>query len=295
MLSLVSCSAPAEPWTMRLAVDPLAPPNPAGSASEVAPVSMPSIQSVPLASCADTADGFAGWLVAFRQHALDTGISPRAVLALDDVAYDPRVIELDRSQRAFKLTFEQFAARHLTKSLVARGKQQRKTHAALLARIEEQFGVPPAVLVALWGLETSYGDNTGSMSAIQSLATLAHDCRRAERFRGELLSALRIIDRGDLSPGAMIGAWAGELGQTQFLPSSYETYATDFDGDGRADLIHSRADALASTAHYLQGHGWRAGEGFAEGSPNYLVLAEWNKSEVYRRTIVAFATRLDAR
>ena len=292
MLLLVSCSAPAEPWTMRLAVDPLAPPNPAGSASEVVTVSMPSLQPVPLASCADTADGFAGWLVSFRQHALDRGVSPRAVLALDDVTYDPRVIELDRSQRAFKITFEQFAARHLTRALVSRGKQQLRSHAALLARLEERFGVPPAVLVALWGLETSYGDNTGDMSAIQSLATLAYDCRRAERFRGELLSALRIVDRGDLSPGAMVGAWAGELGQTQFLPSSYETFAIDGDGDGRADLIHSSADALASTANYLHGHGWRAGEGFKEGTPNDRVLGEGNRSEVYRRTIVLFASKL---
>jgi len=127
---------------------------------------------------------------------------------------------------------------------------------------------------------------------LNALATLAYDCRRAERFRGELMSALRILQRGDLEVHDMVGAWAGELGQTQFLPSSYERFAIDFDGDGRANLVGSVSDALASTANYLQQHGWKPREGYGPGSHNFEVLSEWNASGVYRQTIAKFAARI---
>src|SRR5947199_8772855 len=124
-----------------------------------------------------------------------------------------------------------------------------KRYGSILEQIEEHFGVPGPVLVAIWGLETDFGVNQGRFSTIRSLATLAYDCRRAEKFRAELLDALRIADRGDMSANEMRGAWAGELGQTQFLPSSYMKFAVDFDGNGHRDLIHSSPDALASTAN----------------------------------------------
>jgi membrane-bound lytic murein transglycosylase B len=124
------------------------------------------------------------------------------------------------------------------------------------------------------------------------LATLAFDCRRSEKFQEELLDALRIVDRGDLSANDMRGAWAGELGQTQFLPSSYVKYAVDFDGDGRRDLIRNPTDALASTANYLKGYGWQRGQPWTEGSGNFDVLLKWNASEVYTKTVAYFATRL---
>jgi len=130
------------------------------------------------------------------------------------------------------------------------------------------------------------------MSVIRSLATLAHDCRRTDRFQAELLDALRIVERGDLSPAEMRGAWAGELGQTQFLPSSYIKFAVDFDGSGRRDLIRSVPDVLASTANYLRSYGWRRGQPWGEGTHNFSVLREWNKSEVYARTVGYFAERL---
>jgi lytic murein transglycosylase len=175
---------------------------------------------------------------------------------------------------------------------VRRGQQHLSAHAPLLAKITKRFGVAPEVVVAIWGLETDFGSNQGSTRSLNALATLAYDCRRAERFRGELMSALRIAERGDLAPEEMRGAWAGELGQTQFLPSSYERFGVDFDGDGKIDLVSSVDDALGSTASYLAGHGWRKGEGFAPESPNFEVLSEWNKSEVYQRTIVLFASKL---
>jgi membrane-bound lytic murein transglycosylase B len=134
----------------------------------------------------------------------------------------------------------------------------------------------------------------GKQNALRSLATLAHDCRRTERFQNELADALRIIDRGDLTVAEMRGAWAGELGQTQFLPSSYLKFAVDFDGNGKRDLIRSVPDVLASTANYLRGYGWQRDGRFDEGSANYAVLKEWNKSVVYQKTIAVFASRLMA-
>ena len=180
----------------------------------------------------------------------------------------------------------------VTSARVRHGKEQLLAHAALLGKIRKRFGVADEILVAIWGLETDFGENQGSTPSLDALATLAYDCRRSERFRGELLSALRIVERGDLAPEDMRGAWAGELGQTQFLPSSYERFGFDFDEDGKVDLVRSVEDALASTASYLAGHGWRAGEGYAPDSPNFEVLAEWNKSDVYRRTIVLFDSKL---
>jgi hypothetical protein len=165
-------------------------------------------------------------------------------------------------------------------------------HRDLLARIERQYGVPGPVLVAIWGLESDFGANAGNMSIIRSLATLAYDCRRTEMFQGELMAALRIIDRGDLQPSEMRGAWAGEMGQTQFLATNYERFAVDFDGNGRRDLIGSIPDVLASTANYLRAYGWRAGEPWDEGTHNFQVLKEWNSAPIYQRAIALFANRL---
>jgi membrane-bound lytic murein transglycosylase B len=127
---------------------------------------------------------------------------------------------------------------------------------------------------------------------MRALATLAYDCRRSEKFTQELMDALRIVQRGDMSPSQMRGAWAGEIGQTQFMPSSYLLYAVDFNGDGSRDLIHDTADVLASTANFLHGKGWRAGAGWDEGQPNFAVLLEWNKARVYSKTIALFADKL---
>ena len=215
--------------------------------------------------------------------------------ALAGVSYDPNVIRLDRSQRSFKLSFEQFYARRVS-GLIARGQRLMGAHQGTLARIEQRFGVPAPIVIAIWGLETNYGgDGAGGKSIVRSLATLAHDCRRSEFFRNELISALKIINRGDLSAGQLRGGWAGEIGPMQFLPSSYYKYAVDFDGDGRKDLARSVPDMLASAANYLKAYGWRAGQGWGAGSANYAVLREWNKAEVYVRTISVMADRLAGR
>jgi lytic murein transglycosylase len=236
---------------------------------------------------------FSAWLDAFRHDATKHGVSPEVVAgALDGVTEDPKVVTLDHSQHVFKQTFEQFSGRMVSPQRLKKGAALMRQHQAMLARIEATYAVPGPVLVAIWGLETDYGVNIGKFATIRSLATLAHDCRRTDRFQAELLSALQIVQRGDLRAAEMRGAWAGEIGQTQFLPSSYLRFAVDFDGDGRRDLIHSAADVLASTANYLKGYGWQRGEGWNEGAPNFAVLGEWNKAEVYRKTIALFADRL---
>jgi membrane-bound lytic murein transglycosylase B len=235
--------------------------------------------------------GFAAWIDGFKRHAVAQGVSPRTASALDGVSLNRQVIALDRDQRAFKLSFDEWVRQRVTPR-VTRGIQMMRRHGDLLARIERQYGVPGPVLVAIWGLESDYGANSGNMSIIRSLATLAYDCRRSAMFQGELLAALRIIDRGDLRPSEMRGAWAGEMGQTQFLATNYERFAVDFDGNGRRDLIGSVPDVLASTANYLRGYGWRAGEPWTEGTHNFQVMREWNKSSVYQRAIALFADRL---
>lgn len=248
------------------------------------------------ARAAPCGGSFAVWLDTFSREAVAAGISRTTVdVALRGLTQDRRVLALDRNQsRTFSKSFEQFAATRVTAASVARGRSMLARHARLLAGIERRFGVPGAVIVAIWGLETGFGANTGKSDALRALATLAHDCRRTQRFQSELLAALTIIERGDLSRSQMRGAWAGELGQTQFLPSSYVRFAVDYDGNGRRDLIRSLPDALASTANYLRAHGWQAGAPWHEGSRNFAVLKEWNSSSVYQRTIAHFATLIAA-
>jgi lytic murein transglycosylase len=244
--------------------------------------------------CGNDGAGFAPWVEKFKAKAVSQGISAKtAGAALAGTSYDTGVIRLDRGQRSFKLSFDQFYARRVSSSLIGRGKGMLSKHAALLSRIESRFGVPGPVLVAIWGLETSYGsDGSGGKSIVNSLATLAYDCRRSEFFQNELLNALRIIDRGDMSLSQLRGGWAGEIGPMQFLPSSYVKYAVDFDGDGRRNLVSSVPDFLASTANYLKGYGWKASQPWTPGTANYGVIQQWNKAEVYAKTIAVMSARL---
>ena len=251
-----------------------------------------------IVTCASTAalgvpcgGDFGNFIAAFSREAAGQGVSPRALAVLNGLSPVPRVIALDRRQGVFHQSFEQFALHRISERL-AKAERLMAQHATLLSRIEQRFGVPGPILVAIWGLETDFGVAIGNQPAIPALATLAHDCRRSAMFQGELVAALQIIDRGDLSPSEMRGAWAGEMGQTQFLPSKYVQFAVDFDGNGRRDLIHSVPDVLASTANYLKGYGWQAEALWTEGTHNFAVLKEWNKAEVYQRTIALFATRL---
>jgi lytic murein transglycosylase len=235
---------------------------------------------------------FQAWLDDFKNDAAAKGISQAAIsTGLAGVTLDQGVLSRDRSQRVFNQSFEEFSGRMVPPRL-ARGANMMKQYGSVLGRIEQSYGVPGEVLVAIWGLETDYGVNIGKFPTIRSLATLAYDCRRSEEFRAQLMDALRIVERGDLAPSEMRGAWAGELGQTQFMPSSYIKYAVDFDGNGRRDLLRSAPDVLASTANYLASYGWQRGKDWQPGSANFAVIQQWNKSEVYAKTIGYFASQL---
>jgi lytic murein transglycosylase len=249
------------------------------------------------ASCGNGAGGFGPWLANFKKQAAAQGISQGAISAgLTGVTYDPRIIRLDRNQKSFKLSFEAFYARRVGGVLIGRGRARMKTHRAVLDRMEREFGVPREIVIAIWGLETNFGaDTSGKYSIFRSLATLAYDCRRSPFFTGQLLDGLRIIDNAHMRPEELRGGWAGEIGQTQFLPTPYVKYAVDFDGDGKKDLIHSVPDILASTANFLKGHGWQAGQSWAPGSANYAVIKDWNRAEVYQRTISVMASKLAGR
>jgi len=236
---------------------------------------------------------FGTWLAAFEKQAAAAGISQGTLnAALSGVTPSAAIINLDRKQGYFKQSFESYRAKRVTAAHLRIGKEHLKRSAAFFAAMEKRYGVPGPILVAIWGLETGFGGGTGNVPAIRSLVTLAHDCRRSDFFTNELMAALQIVQRGDVAPAAMKGGWAGELGQTQFMPSSYIKYGVDYDGDGRRDLIHSSFDALASTANYLKGYGWKAGAPWGEGTANFQVLHQWNKADVYCRTIVWFAEQI---
>ena len=212
-------------------------------------------------ACHNTGN-FERWLEAFKQEAASQGISRQAIsAALDGVTFDPSVIKRDRGQGVFQQSFLQFSERMTAIGRYQNGLKQIKANAALFARIEQQTGVPPAVVAALWGLESDYGAYKGGIfPIIRAVATLAYDCRRSEFFLKQLMDAVRIVQRGDLRPDEMIGNWAGELGPTQFTPSDYFKHGLDFDGDGRVDMIRSVPDALASAANLLKSFGWQRGQ-----------------------------------
>lgn len=260
----------------------------------VALLMLPIASSAQAAQCGNGGGGFDRWLSAFRQEAAAKGIRPATLSsALTEVSYDPKVIRLDRSQHSFKLSFEAFYARRVSNALIRRGQSMIQRHRATLNRIEQRFGVPATVLVSIWGLETNYGsDKGGHMPILRSLATLAYDCRRSAFFTNELINALHIVQRGDMTPAQMRGGWAGEIGPMQFTAAAYNKFAVDFDGDGRRDLIHSVPDMLASTANFLKSHGWRAGQSWEPGSANFAALQEWNKAQVYQRTIAVMAMKM---
>ena len=237
--------------------------------------------------------GFPAFVADFKKEAAQKGISKRGLAALDGVTLDQTVLSLDKRQGVFRQSFEQFSARMISRDRLTKGAKLMHQYAGQLKRIEQQYGVPPAVVVAIWGLETDYGVNQGKMSVVRSVATLAYDCRRSDKFQAELTDALRIVDRGDMASADMHGDWAGEIGQTQFLPSSYAKYAVSYDGRGKPNLVRNAPDVLASTANYLKNHGWQRGQGWGPGEPNFTVIQEWNKAEVYAKTIALFADKLN--
>jgi len=208
-----------------------------------------------------TGGTYQAWLSAFEQEAAAQGISQRTITATAPyLTYDQRIVNIDRGQRVFTQTFLQFSDRMAAAYRIQRGTALIKSNGPTFARIDKQYGVQAPVVVAFWGLESDFGANQGKDHSLSSIASLAYDCRRSDKFRPQLFDALRLIERGDLRADEMVGSWAGELGQTQMMPSEYYKYAVDFDGDGKRNLIRSVPDVLGSTANYLVGLGWKRGE-----------------------------------
>ncbi len=204
-------------------------------------------------------ESFESWLVTLRAEALKKGVGSETLeAAFRGVKPLARVIELDRNQPEFTLTFEQYITRVVSRSRIEAGRARLAKHRALLDKVAEAHRVQPRFIVALWGIESDFGRVTGGFRVIPALATLAHDGRRGAYFRRELLAALKILDEGHIGVREMVGSWAGAMGQSQFMPSSFRAYARDFDGDGRRDIWTTLPDVFASAANYLSRSGWRA-------------------------------------
>lgn len=233
---------------------------------------------------------FGLWLEEFKRDALAQGISQQTVDSAFTNTQAPiaRVIELDRRQPESTMTFDTYLENVVTDQRVAQGRRLLAENRDLLERVSKRYGVQPAFIVALWGVETSFGANTGKFVLVDSLATLAYDGRRSDYFRGELIKALKIADQEQIAPTELKGSWAGAMGQCQFMPTSFLEYAVDEDGDGHRDIWNTRADVFASIANYLSSSGWKGDEAWGravvvpEGLDKSLAdikqtktLAEW--------------------
>jgi lytic murein transglycosylase len=220
-----------------------------------------------------------------KQQATAAGISQHALAeASPYLVYDQGIVNRDRGQRVFGQIFTEFAGRMAAPYRMQQGQARIKAYGAAFARAEKEYGVPPAVIAAFWGLESDFGANMGNLPTLRSLVSLAYDCRRSEMFANETIAALKIIDRGDLTPPEMVGSWAGELGQTQFLPTHYFNYAVDYDGDGRRDLLRSPPDVIGSTANYIaNGLKWKRGQPWLEEirvAPSLASDFPWDQADL---------------
>jgi len=203
--------------------------------------------------------GFQDWLVGVRTEAMAQGIAPATLdRAFAGIDLNPRVVELDRRQPEFTSTFWGYFDRAVSDERVREGRAMLERHGALLARVSAATGVPAHVVVAFWGLETNYGANLGGFNVIEALATLAYDGRRGAFFRAQLMAALHILDQGHVAPAAMVGSWAGAMGQMQFMPTTFRDHAFDQDNDGRKDIWTNLADAFGSAGRFLADIGWRS-------------------------------------
>jgi lytic murein transglycosylase len=247
--------------------------------------------SAQAAQCGNNAKGFETWKKDLAAEAKASGIRTKGIAALMRTSYSAATIRADRSQKSFKLSLAAFMQKRGGAAIAAKGKVLKRKNAALFAAIEKRYGVPPGPLLAIWGMETGFGSFTGNQNTLSAVATLAYDCRRPEYFTDHLYAALMLIDRGALSPAAK-GAMHGEVGQTQFLPKSILLYGADGDGNGGVNL-NGKADALASTAKFLKGHGWIAGEGYQPGEPNFAAIQGWNAASVYQRAIAIIGKQID--
>ncbi len=236
------------------------------------------------ATCGSSAAGFDAWKRQIAEEARAKGVSASTVAALAATNYATATIAADRGQRSFSLSLEQFLAKRGASTIVARGRALKQSQAGMFASIQQRYGVPPGPLLAIWGMETAFGSQHGNQNTLSAVATLAYDCRRSEYFTEQLYAALKLIDRGTLSPSTS-GSMHGEIGQTQFLPKNILAYGT-----GNLDVA---ANALNSTANFLKAHGWHAGAGYQPGEANFAAIQAWNAASVYQRAIALMGRQID--
>ena len=257
----------------------------------VASASSSSASAMPIQQNA----GFDDWVVSFKNQAEGRGIS-RSVLdtAFRGAGYIPGVIERDRNQTEFTRTLEDYLAIAASDERVSNGRANYRSFASTLNSVESTYGVEGKVVAAVWGMESSYGTRRGDTPIVSAMATLSYAGRRQEFFTQQLYAVLKILANGDTTPNRMVGSWAGAMGHTQFMPTSYLSYAVDHTGDGRRDIwSDDPTDALASTANFLRAKGWKPGRGYAPGQPNFRVIEQWNAASVYQQSIALMAARID--
>ena len=244
------------------------------------------------APCGNDRSGFATWKTQFAQEAAAVGVGQAGLQALAGAQYSTSTIAADRNQRGVRYELNEFVRIRLGSldSFAAQMRRERDRNAQFYASLERAYGVPAGIVLAIHGMETGFGRTMGNTSVVDSITTVAYDCRRSDFFSPHAIAALILVDQGVLSPSQR-GAAHGEMGHTQFLPGNALRYGVDANGDGRVDL-YSVGDSLASTANFLRQKGWRAGEPFGEGTHNFRVLNEWNAATVYQQAIALAAARM---
>lgn len=243
-------------------------------------------------TCGDDASGYDAWKSDFAQLAQANGVGPAGLQALAGATYASRTIEADRNQRSFRYELSEFMRIRGADTIVSQGRDRLAANRPFYDSLENAYGVPAGILIAIHGMETGFGNFMGDANVVSAITTLAYDCRRGPQFFQEhALAALLLVDQGAVSPSS-IGAMHGELGHTQFLPANILRYGQDGNGDGRVDLS-DQADALASTANFLRQKGWQPGAGYGEGEPNHAVLGEWNAATVYQQALAIMGTEID--
>jgi len=243
------------------------------------------------ATCGNDASGFNTWKQQFAAEAANAGVGQRGLDALANTSYATRTISADRNQKSFRYELADFMRIRGADTIVAQGRRKIAGNPTFYSSLEAAYGVPAAVIVAIHGMETGFGNFMGDANVVSAISTLAYDCRRSDFFSGHAMAALKLVDRGSLSSNT-VGAMHGEVGHTQFLPGNVLQYGVDGDGNGVVDLTNL-TDSLASTANFLRQKGWRPGVGYQEGQPNFAVIQEWNAAGVYQKAIAIMAGRIE--
>ncbi|GLQ26212.1 lytic murein transglycosylase [Sulfitobacter pacificus] len=243
------------------------------------------------AQCGNNAGGFGQWKASFAAEAKAAGVGQRGLDALASASYATGTIQADRNQKSFKYSLPKFMQIRGADTIVAQGRKRKAKSAGFYQSLEQRYGVPAGVILAIHGMETGFGGFMGKSSVVSAITTLAYDCRRSAFFVPHAIGALKLVDQGAITP-ATKGAKHGELGHTQFLPGNALKYGVDADGNGRVDF-YNQTDALASTANFLRKKGWKPGQGYQEGQPNFKVIKQWNAATVYQQAIAIMGAKID--